>query len=194
MQSRVFWTGVLVGVVLCLLIQALVRQADSSAAGDMVETELAPAPGGNSPDHAVPVVPQTTTPSGTAANEGRAGTVEDGPDEQSTQNEWPESTRARVMDEPKDDAWAWNMEQAILQFLAAHGQSGNYEIARIECRTTACLIEVHPFTEAAAPAWPVVMYDMTQQPWYGFGEAANSTGEADGRLLIVQTLKRRRGP
>lgn len=107
---------------------------------------------------------------------------------------WPEHQRAKLELEPKDDSWAYYMEQTLLQFLSAHPSIDQFDISSIDCRTTKCQIEVFGFDESTVPGWQQVMYDINQQPWSEFGQYGSGSGNVDGRLLIVGTLHRETEP
>jgi hypothetical protein len=107
---------------------------------------------------------------------------------------WPENQRAELQSEPKDESWAYYMEQTLRQFLGAHPSIVQFDISYIECRTTKCQIEVFGFDESTAPVWQQVMYDISQQPWSEFGQTAIASGNVDGRLAIVSTLHRKSEP
>jgi hypothetical protein len=103
---------------------------------------------------------------------------------------WPENLHATLELEPKDDSWAYYMEQTLLQFLGRHPSMAQFDIQSIECRTTKCLIEVTGYDESTVPVWQQVMYDIRQQPWSEFVQAGSSSGTIDGRVTIVGTLQR----
>jgi hypothetical protein len=105
--------------------------------------------------------------------------------------QWPENLRAELQSEPKDDGWAYYMEQTLLQFLSGHPSIDQFDISSIECRTTKCQIEVFGFDESTVPVWQQVMYDIRQQPWSEFGQSGSSSGNVDGRLTIVGTFHRK---
>jgi len=103
---------------------------------------------------------------------------------------WPANLRKELELEPKDDSWAYYMEQTLLQFLSEHSSIAQFDISSIECRTTKCVIEVIGYDESTVPVWHQVMYDIRQQPWNEFGQYGISSGIVDGRLTIVGTLQR----
>ena len=103
---------------------------------------------------------------------------------------WPSSLIADLEAEPKDDSWAYYMEQTMLQYLSSHSSIPKFDISRIECRTTKCQIEVIGYDESTVPVWTQVMYDIRQQPWSEFGEYGSSVGTVDGRLVIIGTFHR----
>ena len=107
---------------------------------------------------------------------------------------WPENLRGELELEPKDDSWAYYMEQTLLQFLSAHPTIDQFDISSIECRTTKCQIEVFGFDESTVPVWQQVMYDIRQQPWSEFGQYGSSAGNIEGRLTIVGTFHRESKP
>lgn len=107
---------------------------------------------------------------------------------------WPEYIRAELESETKDDSWAYYMEQTLLQFLGAHSAIDQFDISRIECRTTQCQIEVFGFDESTVPVWHQVMYEIRQQSWSEFDQYGTSSGDIDGRLAIVSTLHRKVEP
>jgi hypothetical protein len=98
--------------------------------------------------------------------------------------------RARLLKEPKDQAWSYFMEQAILQFLTRHSAMPQFSLEYIECRTSSCQIAVAGHDESTAPTWQRVMYDMRQEPWYEFVETGTSSGPFAGRHMILADLRR----
>ncbi len=103
---------------------------------------------------------------------------------------WPANLGETLEAEPKDDSWAYYMEQAMLQYLSSHSAIAQFDISSIECRTTQWQIEVIGYDESTVPVWHQVMYDMRQQPWSEFSQYGSSSGMIDGRLMIVGTLYR----
>lgn len=98
--------------------------------------------------------------------------------------------RAELEVEPKDDGWAYYMEQAILQFLTNHPAIAQFDISYIDCRTTECTIQVIGYDESTGPTWQRILYDMRQQPWREFDEWGTSTQIKDGRPVITTGLQR----
>ena len=102
----------------------------------------------------------------------------------------PANWRDQLEAEPKDDSWAYYMEQTLLQYLSSHSSIAQFDISRVDCRTTQCLIEVIGYNESTVPVWHQVMYDIQQHPWSEFGQYATSSGAVAGRLTIVGILRR----
>lgn len=103
---------------------------------------------------------------------------------------WLENRRSELMSEPKDDSWAYYMEQSIIQFLASHPAMSQFEISYIECRTIVCQIQVAGFDRSTEPLWTQVMYDFREQLPGSFYEWGLSVFQVDGRPVFVQTFKR----
>jgi hypothetical protein len=103
---------------------------------------------------------------------------------------WPGNQWQELELEPKDDSWGYYMEQTLLQFLGGHPSIAQFDISRIECRTTKCQVEIIGYDESTAPVWEQVMYDIRQQPWSEFGQYGSSSGNIDGNFVIVGTLLR----
>jgi len=103
---------------------------------------------------------------------------------------WFAHRRSALMEEPKDDSWAYFMEQAILQFLSNHAAMPEFTLDFIECRSTRCQIGVVAYDENTWPTWQRVMYDMRQQPWYEFGEVGSTWGDVEGRNMAFTELHR----
>ena len=55
--------------------------------------------------------------------------------------------------EPKDDSWAYYMEQTLTQFIARHPSATDFEISYVECRTTVCQIQAIGFDDSTGPTW-----------------------------------------
>jgi hypothetical protein len=64
---------------------------------------------------------------------------------------WPADQRQELELEPKDGSWGYYMEQTLLQFLGSHPSISQFDISRIECRTTRCQVEVIGYDESTAP-------------------------------------------
>lgn len=103
---------------------------------------------------------------------------------------WFAHRRSALMEEPKDDSWAYFTEQAILQFLSNHAAMPEFTLDFIECRSTRCQIGVVAYDENTWPTWQRVMYDMRQQPWYEFGEVGSTWGDVEGRNMAFTELHR----
>lgn len=106
---------------------------------------------------------------------------------------WPENQWQKLELEPKDTSWAYYMEQTLLQFLGRHPSTAQFDISRIECRTTKCQLEVVGYDESTEPVWQQVIYDIRQQPWSEFVQYGTSSGHVDGNLILIGTLSRRSG-
>jgi hypothetical protein len=136
----------------------------------------------------------------TAPNAGNAKATADNPNapETPTTNEdrvegvvpWPANQWQKLELEPKDNSWAYYMEQTLLQFLGSHPSIAQFDISRIECRTTKCQLEVVGYDESTLPVWQQVMYDIRQEPWSEFGQYGTSSGNVDGSLILIGTLWR----
>lgn len=104
---------------------------------------------------------------------------------------WPEGAYDQIMQERKDESWAYYMEQAMLQFLAGHPSTAEFEITYIECRTTQCQLRVAGYAEGTGPTWSRIMYEMSEEPWYEFGQRGTSSGTREGEFVIIENLWRR---
>ncbi len=101
---------------------------------------------------------------------------------------WLDRAYSKLQSQPRNESWAYDMEIAIQQFLATHQSIGDFELGYVECRSTLCQIKAIGFDESTGPTWQRVMFDMTQQPWYAFGQTASSWSRIDDRLLIIHDL------
>jgi hypothetical protein len=121
------------------------------------------------------------------------------PDDEGTQlldpslaaNEWYGRHKEELLEEPKDDAWAYTMELAIEQFLANHPDFPKFSIDYIECRSTLCQIAVAGYDESTNSDWSGVLYDMRVQSWYEFGQTGTGGSVVDGRYVLISKLYRR---
>jgi len=141
-------------------------------------------PAAESLDSTVPISQQTPEPTNQIAPE---PLIANDSNTNST-SPWPENLRERLMAEPKDESWAYYMEQTLLQYLGSHSSIAQFDISSIECRTIKCQIEVVGYDQSTAPVWQQIMYDIRQQPWSEFGQYGTSSGTVDGRLVIVGTF------
>lgn len=75
-----------------------------------------------------------------------------------------ERERAAREAEPKDINWAYEMEQLLEQFIAAHPQARTIQISGIECRTSFCEIKAiaHP---GSWDAFEAVVEQALNEPW-----------------------------
>ena len=94
------------------------------------------------------------------------------------------------MSEPKDDSWAYYMEQAITQFLSNHPRMSEFDISYVECRTATCQIQVVGFDQSTGSTWQGIMYDFGQQYPDQFYESGWSGFDLNGSAVFVQKLKR----
>lgn len=121
------------------------------------------------------------------------------PDDEGTQlldpslaaNEWYGRHKEELLEEPKDDAWAYTMELAIEQFLANHPDSPKFSIDYVECRSTLCQIAVAGYDDSTNSVWSGVLYDMRVQSWYEFGQTGTGGSVVDGRYVLISKLYRR---
>ena len=93
--------------------------------------------------------------------------------------------------EPKDDNWSYFMEQTLQLFISGHAEADKFSIFHIECRTTICEIQAIGFDESTSPDWSRVLYDMSLQPWYEFGQVGTSVGSYQGQLALLTRLTRK---
>lgn len=193
MDSRSFTIGLVCG----LVVGALAVWLIGSSSGDEVLPDAEQAVDATSASEIVTVAPLFVP----KPQERPSGNNPEASESQSSAEtnvdpvaSWPENRRAELQSEPKDDSWAYYMEQTLLQYLSAHPSIDQFDISYIECRTTKCQIEVFGFDESTVPVWQQVMYDIRQQPWSEFGQYGSSSGNVDGRLAIVGTLHRESAP
>jgi hypothetical protein len=189
MDSRSFIVGVACGALVAVAAGWLLAGSD--------DKEVAAKAG---PESIAASVSNLTSDESTAPNANKAKTTVDDPSapETPTTNEntvesslpWPANQWQRLDLEPKDNSWAYYMEQTLLQFLGGHPSTAQFDISRIECRTTTCQLEVVGYDEGTVPVWQQVMYDIRQQPWSEFGQYGTSSGNVDGRLILIGTLLR----
>jgi hypothetical protein len=189
MDSRSFIVGVACGALVAVAAGWLLAGSD--------DKEVAAKAG---PESIAASVSNLTSDESTAPNANKAKTTVDDPSapETPTTNEntvesslpWPANQWQRLDLEPKDNSWAYYMEQTLLQFLGGHPSTAQFDISRIECRTITCQLEVVGYDEGTVPVWQQVMYDIRQQPWSEFGQYGTSSGNVDGRLILIGTLLR----
>jgi hypothetical protein len=103
---------------------------------------------------------------------------------------WPTNQWKKLELESKDESWAYYMEQTLRQFLSSHPLAAQFDISRVECRMTICQVQVVGYDSSTGPVWQQVMYDIRQQPWSDFGQYGTSSGNIDGRFLLLGTLWR----
>ena len=94
--------------------------------------------------------------------------------------------------EAKDDGWSYFMEQTLQMFIASHSDADKFSIFHIECRTSMCEIQAIGFDESTSPDWSRVLFDMSLQPWYEFGQVGTFAENYQGQLALVTRLTRMR--
>jgi hypothetical protein len=99
---------------------------------------------------------------------------------------WPANQWQEIELEPKDDGWAYYMEQTLVQFLGGHASAAKFDISRIECKTTMCQLEVVGYDSSTEPVWRQVMYDIRHQPWSEFAHYGTSSGNVDGNFVLLR--------
>lgn len=97
-------------------------------------------------------------------------------------------SHAALEAEPKDDSWAYYMEQTLLQHLAGTPGIEQFEISNIECRATMCEIQAIGFDESTGLVWAQILQSMRNQPWYEFVQTGSSSGSVGGRLAIISIM------
>lgn len=192
MDPRSFTAGIVCGAA----IGAIVVTSLGDSGGNRVDSEL---------EHSATagIVPHVTTVARPVEDEPReppaSGQAEVASPQPSNEasvgagSSWTAQLRAELELEQKDSGWAYYMEQTLLQFLSGHSSIDQFDITRIECRTSRCQIEVIGFSESTAPVWQQVMYDIGQQPWSEFGHSGTSSGFVDDRFTLIGTLRREMG-
>lgn len=189
MDSRSFIVGVACGVLVAVAAGWLLANIDEKE----VAAKAEPEPVAASDSNLKPV--ESTAPN---ASKAKATVDAPGAPETPTTNEnrvesalpWPANQWQKLELEPQDNSWAYYMEQTLLQFLGSHPSTAQFDISRIECRTTKCQLEVVGYDESTVPVWQQVMYDIRQQPWSEFGQYGTSSGNVDGSLILIGTLWR----
>lgn len=192
MNLKSLGVGVFIGVTLGIIVGSWFGDDDSGSEGGLPETE---------PGRAAVAEPAIDDGNAVRRRETGDDTLHEADVSRSSDGDiadatvpWPAGLWADIDREPKDDAWAYYMEQALLHYLAAHPSISQFDISAIECRTTRCLIEVTGYDESTVPVWQQVMYDISQQPWSQFGQQGMSSGIVEGRVTIVGTLTRATTP
>ena len=94
----------------------------------------------------------------------------------SPSEQWVARNQAELESEPKDDSWAYFMEQSLSlsQFMGGHPLISQFDVLHVECRTTFCQIQVVGFDDSTWPNWLSIMYDLRQEPWAEFYESGSS--------------------
>lgn len=100
----------------------------------------------------------------------------------------PSKRHAALETEPREDAWAPFMEQAVQQSLATHPKIAAFDVLGVVCRSASCEIQVLGFGEGAGPEWSSILFDMRDQPWFEFEESASWSSSVEGGLALVSFL------
>lgn len=159
---------------------------------DTVETGRTVTPTPNVPDVKVteePTADSRSDPGTFPIGETKNQPTEEG-DVPNNEFDWMTDRRAELEAEPKDDSWAYYMEEAILQFLTSHPAIADFDISYIQCRTTMCQIEVIGYDESTGPTWQRVMFELRQQPWSEFSQTGSSSANVNDRFIIIATMRR----
>ena len=107
--------------------------------------------------------------------------------------EWAlEQRRAELDAEPRDDSWAYYMEETLTQFLARHPGIVEFDVSYVECRTSYCQLQVIGFDASTEPTWSRIMYDLRQALPEQTAAWGTSSYDLEGRHAIVTTLSRAR--
>lgn len=93
--------------------------------------------------------------------------------------------------EPKDVNWAYEMEQLLAQFIAAHPQTRAIEVSSIECRTTFCEIKAIGNPESSE-AFSAIVEQALNEPWStstrnSLSSTSRDDGQQDFRAIIRRT-------
>ena len=186
MDAKSFILGVACGVFVFAAAGWLLDDNNENKVTNVREaaTDSAVSPTAEPPDSTVPINQQTPEPTNQIAPEPLIAHNSNS----DSVSHWPENLRERLAVEPKDESWAYYMEQALLHYLGSHSSAAQFDISSIECRSTTCQIEVIGYDESTGPVWQQVMYDIRQQPWSEFGQYGTSWGMIDERFVIVATL------
>ena len=93
-------------------------------------------------------------------------------------------------EEAYDDSWSYFMEQALRQFVSNHAEAAKFSIFHIECRTSMCEIQAIGFDDSTGSYWSRILYDLSLEAWYDFGEVGTYSNDYQGQLAILTRLKR----
>lgn len=113
-----------------------------------------------------------------------------GTNQELTAQNWFESRRSRLNDEPRDERWSPFSEQALRQFWGTHKAASELSLEYIECGGTTCQIAVAGVDERAHAVLLGMLYDLRQEPWYEFGQTGTSAGNVGGRFMLIAELHR----
>jgi hypothetical protein len=93
--------------------------------------------------------------------------------------------------EAKDVGWAYETEQLLAQYIAAHSEVEAVEISSIDCRATFCEVKAIG-TQDQQHAFYGVMREVRDEPWstFGSGGASRSGQREDGRKDFDEILDR----
>jgi hypothetical protein len=100
------------------------------------------------------------------------------------------NVREILESEPIDESWSYFMEQTLQMFISNHAEASKFSIFHIECRTSMCEVQVIGFDESTASDWSRILYDMSLQPWYEFGQVGTTQNGYQGQLAILTRLTR----
>ncbi len=103
----------------------------------------------------------------------------------------PKPLQTQYEAEEKEDSWATYMEGQLAAYFAQKPELAQFDISRIDCRTSVCEIQAIGYGTNARAAWTIATADIIQQPWHDFRRMSMSTRDpAPGIFAVVLVLAR----
>jgi len=100
-----------------------------------------------------------------------------------TKNPRPLQTRYEA--DEREDSWAAYMEGQLAAYFAQKPELAQFNISRIDCRTSICEIQAIGYGTDARAAWTVATADIIQQPWHDFKQMSMSTRDPQPGIFAV---------
>lgn len=98
----------------------------------------------------------------------------------------------RFANEGFDADWAYATEDKISQFLQTHPHTASLSINALNCKTSLCWLSLPPSDYASD--WSPAVGQMSEQPWWPFGQVYFNLAPQPGRVAEYELLLQRHTP
>lgn len=103
-----------------------------------------------------------------------------------------EELHHKIATEPRDDAWALEVQTHWRNFLAQHAPSPDFDIVSVECRRTLCELAAFGNAPGTDKRWDQALQMARQEAWaQQFTNTNTHMNEQNGRAVILTILERR---
>jgi hypothetical protein len=103
-----------------------------------------------------------------------------------------EELHHKIATEPRDDAWALEVQTHWRNFLAQHAPLPDFDIVSVECRRTLCELAAFGNAPGTDKRWNQALQMAKQETWaQQFTNTSTHMNEQNGRAVILTILERR---